>query len=76
MEASYSILYKESEYRILLSPVKTDILSDDVKALIVSKNIDVSELIIDRIKGESTTEQEVLHDITGWVADMFIKKRL
>lgn len=71
MEASYSILYKESEYRILLSPVKTDILSDDVKALIVSKNIDVSELIIDRIKGESTTEQEVLHDITGWVADMF-----
>lgn len=23
------------------------------------------------MKGESTTEQDVLHDITGWVADMF-----
>jgi hypothetical protein len=30
-----------------------------------------SELMIERISGESTTGQDVLHDITGWVAELF-----
>jgi hypothetical protein len=30
-----------------------------------------SELMIERISGESTTGQDVLHDITGCVAELF-----
>ena len=71
MESSYSILHRGSEYRILLSPVKLDVLSDEISSFVSEKNVDVSELIIERIAGDNTTEQEVLHDITGWVADMF-----
>ena len=71
MESSYSIFHKGSEYRILLSPVKLDVLSDEISLIVSEKNVDVSELIIERIAGDDTTEQEVLHDITGWVADMF-----
>ncbi|MBQ9672842.1 MAG: hypothetical protein IJV34_08320 [Prevotella sp.] len=71
MEASYSISQRGSEYRILLSPANLNILSEAAYDYIQRKGIDISELIIDRVKGESTTEQDVLHDITGWVADMF-----
>ena len=71
METSYSIVQKESEYRILLTPANLGSLSATVLKVIADRGIDVSELIIDRISGETTTEQDVLHDITGWVADLF-----
>ena len=71
METSYSIIQRESEYRILLAPVDTSALSEDIVDVLKERNIDVSELMIERISGESTTNQDVLHDITGWVADIF-----
>lgn len=71
METSYSISRQGSEYRILLSPAQLDILSDEMNILLSERGIDISELIIDRVQGDKTTEQDVLHDITGWVADMF-----
>lgn len=71
MEASYTIICRGSEYRIILNPVNLDILSDKLRKQLTERSIDISELIIDRISGDSTTEQNVLHDITGWVADMF-----
>lgn len=71
METSYSIIQRESEYRILLAPVDTSALSEDIVDVLKERNIDVSELMIKRISGESTTNQDVLHDITGWVADIF-----
>jgi hypothetical protein len=36
-----------------------------------SRGIDISELIIERISGETTTGQDVLHDITSWMAEIF-----
>ena len=71
METSYSIIHKDSEYRVLLAPANLKSLSDNVLKALEDRNIDVSELMIDRISGNSTTEQDVLHDITGWVADLF-----
>ena len=71
MEISYSIVQKESEYRILLAPANLGSLSANALKVLADRAIDVSELMIDRISGESTTEQDVLHDITGWVADLF-----
>lgn len=71
MDISYSIIQQENEYRILLTPVDITVLPDQLQKTIVDRNIDISELIIDRISGESTTRQTVLHDITGWVADLF-----
>lgn len=71
MEASYSIVQKENEYRILLTPVKTEVLPDHIQEALHNRNIDISELIIERISGDSTTGQDVLHEITGWVAAMF-----
>jgi hypothetical protein len=71
MEASYSIIHRGSEYRILLSPVKISVLAENIQAIISKKGIDISELIIDRLSGEKVTEQAVLHDITAWVADVF-----
>jgi len=34
MEASYSISHKDSEYRILLTPVRLDVLSDVIYAYV------------------------------------------
>ncbi len=71
MDASYSIVHKDSEYRILLSPVRLEALSDELSAFVINHGVDVSELMIERISGDDTTSQDVLHDITGWVADVF-----
>lgn len=71
MEAYYSIIQKDNEYRILLTPVNTEGLPENIQQVLSSRIIDVSELIIERISGESTTGQDVLHDITGWIAEMF-----
>ena len=71
MEVSYSIIQKENEYRILLTPVNTGVLSESVQNVLAKRQIDISELMIERISGESTTGQDVLHDITGWVAELF-----
>lgn len=62
MDISYSIIQQENEYRILLTPVDITVLPDQLQKTIVDRNIDISELIIDRISGESTTRQTVLHD--------------
>ena len=59
METSYSIVQKESEYRILLTPANLGSLSAGVLKVLADRNIDVSELMIDRISGETTTEQDV-----------------
>ena len=71
MEASYSIVKKDNEYRILLTPVNIEVLPEHILNVLTSRKIDISELIIERISGESTTAQDVLHDITGWVAELF-----
>ena len=71
MEASYSIIQQENEYRILLTPVNTGGLPVNIQEVLSNRKIDISELIIERISGESTTGQEVLHDITGWIANIF-----
>lgn len=75
MEAAYSIIHQESEYRILLTPANLSPLSDEIKKILHDRDIDVSELMIDRISGDTTTDQDVLHDITGWVADIFATHR-
>ena len=71
METSYSITHRESEYRVLLTSANLNSLSEDTLHVISSRGIDISELMIERISGEAATNQEVLHDITGWVADIF-----
>ena len=71
MEASYSITQKENEYRVLLTSVDTEVLPERIQSVLTERNIDLSELMIERISGESTTAQEVLHDITSWVAELF-----
>lgn len=71
MEASYSIIQKDNEYRILLTPVNIEVLPEHIQTVLSSRKIDISELVIERICGNSTTGQDVLHDITGWVAELF-----
>ena len=71
MKASYSIVKKDNEYRILLTPVNIEVLPDHILNVLTCRKVDISELIIERISGESTTAQDVLHDITGWVAELF-----
>lgn len=71
MESSYSIVQKGSEYRVLLTPANLHALPDEVVRVLETKHIDISELMIERISGDTATEQDVLHDITGWVADVF-----
>ena len=73
MEAYYSIIENENEYRILLPPVNTVGLPMHIQQILSNRKIDISELIIERINGESATGQEVLHDITGWIAEMFAR---
>ena len=71
MEAAYSIVQKDNEYRVLLTSVNTEVLPERILKILTGRNIDISELMIERISGESTTGQDILHDITGWVAELF-----
>lgn len=71
MEASYSIIQKDNEYRILMTPVNTGVLSEHIQTVLAHRKIDISELIIERIAGSSPTGQDILHDITGWIAELF-----
>ena len=43
----------------------------NIQQVLSARKIEISELIIERISGDSTTGQEVLYDITGWIAEMF-----
>jgi hypothetical protein len=71
METSYSIVQKDNEYRVLLTSVNIEVLPDRIQKVLTNRNVDVSELMIERISGDDTTGQDVLHDITGWVAELF-----
>lgn len=71
MEVSYSIVQKDNEYRVLLTSVDIEVLPERIQEVLACREIDISELMIERISGESTTGQDILHDITGWVAEQF-----
>lgn len=71
MEAYYSIVKKDSEYRILLTPVNVEVLPENILRTLSDRHVDISELIIERISGDDTTGQDVLHDITSWIAEIF-----
>lgn len=62
---------KGDEYRIMLSDADVSMLAKQVRDALAANNIDISEIIIDRLKGGESTAQEVLHAITGRIADLF-----
>ena len=69
---SFSITTKKGdEYRIMLIDADISMLAKEVRDIILENNLDISEIMIDRISGGESTAQEVLHTITGKVADLF-----
>ena len=42
MEAYYSITQKENEYRILLTPVNTEVLPERIQEKLVEREIDIT----------------------------------
>ena len=46
MEASYSIIQKDNEYRILLTSVNVEVLPKHILNVLTSRNIDISELTL------------------------------
>ena len=73
-EMNYSFFIstrKGDEYRIMLSDADVSMLAEQVRNIIIANDIDISEIIIDRLKGGESTAQEVLHAITGRIADLF-----
>ena len=72
MNYSFSIsTRKGDEYRIMLFDADISLLAENVQEIITKQGIDISEIMIDRVKGGESTAQEVLHAITGRVADLF-----
>lgn len=72
MNYSFSISTKHGdEYRIMLIDADISLLSDIVQEAICNNCVDVSEIMIERVSGGDSTAQEVLHAITGRVADLF-----
>ena len=59
------------EYRVMLSDADVSMLAQQVRDILITNDIDISEIIIDRLKGGESTAQEVLHAITGRIADLF-----
>ena len=71
MTYSFSIsTRKGDEYRIKLLDVDISVLTKEVRDAIETNNFDISEIMIDRISGGESTAQEVLHAITGKIADL------
>lgn len=62
---------KGDEYRIMLIDADVSMLAKQVRDTLALNDIDISEIIIDRISGGESTAQEVLHAITGRIADLF-----
>jgi hypothetical protein len=50
METSYSIVQRESEYRVLLTAANLSSLSDDILDVLDERNIDISDLLKDNIR--------------------------
>lgn len=72
MNYSFSITTSNGdEYRIMLVDADVSMLAQQVRDILGEYKIDISEIIIDRIKGGESTAQEVLHSITGRIADLF-----
>ena len=72
MNYSFYISTKNGdEYRIIFFDADISQLADNVKETITEQGIDISEIMIDRVKGGESTAQEVLHAITGRIADLF-----
>lgn len=72
MNYSFNISTRQGdEYRIMLSDADVSMLAQHVRESLSDNDIDVSEIIIDRIRGGESTAQEVLHTITGRIADLF-----
>ena len=55
----------------MLSDADVSMLAQHVRESLSDNDIDVSEIIIDRVRGGESTAQEVLHTITGRIADLF-----
>ena len=71
MTYSFSITTRKGdEYRIKLLDVDISVLAKEVRDVIETNNFDISEIMIDRINGGESTAQEVLHAITGRIADL------
>jgi len=72
MNYSFYISTKScDEYRIIFFDADISLLADDIKETIAEQGIDISEIMIDRVKGGESTAQDVLHAITGRIADLF-----
>lgn len=72
MNYSFSISTKHGdEYRIMLIDADISVLADNVQEVICNNCVDISEIMIERVNGGESTAQEVLHAITGRVADLF-----
>ena len=72
MNYSFYISTKNGdEYRIMFFDADISQLADNIKETITEQGIDISEIMIDRVKGGESTAQEVLHAITGRIADLF-----
>ena len=61
MEASYTIIQKDNEYRILLTPVNTEVLPEYIQKVLADRQIDISELMIERIHGETRCRESLIH---------------
>lgn len=71
MNYSFSISTRQGdEYRIMFIDADISVLAENVQQTIIEQGIDISEIMIDRVRGGESTAQEVLHAITGRVADL------
>lgn len=76
MNYSFSIeTRKGDEYRIMLIDADISVLAKEIRDVIEEKQLDISEIIIDRIKGGASTTQEILHTISGRIADLFASNK-
>ncbi|MBR2194491.1 MAG: hypothetical protein IJ911_02650 [Salinivirgaceae bacterium] len=72
MNYSFSISSRNGdEYRIMLFDADISLLADNVQNSITKQGVDISEIMIDRLSGGESTQPEVLHAITGRIADLF-----
>ena len=72
MNTSFSISTRNGdEYRIMFFDADISVLARNVQQSITEHNIDISEIMIDRVSGGESTAQEVLHAIAGRIADLF-----
>lgn len=64
----------EDEYRVCLSTIDYSLVSDDLRKILLG-NVEIVEIVLDRVKGSNVTSVKMLSEISETVKRFFLENK-